>query len=301
MTLWSTVQAASTLVYGTGFEQSEGFSPGPDLAGQQGWVGAGTGGNGVSPDAFQTNQFAFLGFYGPDSDSETFTSVWKPLNVPAIPAGSIVRFSVSLNIAEPLNQQYDDFRWSAYNTSGNRLLTVGFDNLSLQVFYQLNDDAKIFTQTSFINNTQFTLVISMDFAHNRWGASVDGNDLGIDRPITMNCLPLNLGHVEAAWYYTDPASPGDNYMLFDNYRVTLEGSNTVAQTVQVLCSDTQHIQVRSFGQPGQRYALQVSGTLLSNSWVSLFTNTAPVAGYFDFVDTYSPGPSSRFYRTRLVP
>jgi hypothetical protein len=294
MTLWSTVRAASTLVYGTGFEQSEGFSPAFDLAGQQGWVGAGTGGNGVFPDAFQTNQVAFIGYFAPESDSEAFTSVWKPLTVPAIPAGSIVKFSVAVTIAESFNRQYDDFRWEVYNTNGNRLLTVGFDNFNLRVFYLLNDGAKLPTQASFINSKQFTLIISMDFAHNRWGASIDGSDLGIDQPIAMNCLPLNLGRLDAAWYYTDPASPGDNYMLFDNYRVTLEGSNTVAQTVQVLCSESGRIQVRSFGQPGQRYALQASSTLLSNSWVSLFTNTAPVTGYFDFIDAYPQAQAAVF-------
>jgi len=39
--------AASTTIYSTGFEESEGYNPHFSLVGQQGWRGEGSGGNGL--------------------------------------------------------------------------------------------------------------------------------------------------------------------------------------------------------------------------------------------------------------
>jgi hypothetical protein len=294
--------AASVAVYNTGFEASEGYSQFNRLVGHQGWLGTGTGGNGIYPEF--SNQDAYIGFYAPSSGNELYTSVWRPLNVPTIPAGYIVRFSVDLTIVDSVDRQaYDEFRWSVYNTNGNRLFTVIFDNDSLDILYITSSGATVQTPARFVWDAKMNFVLTMDFARNRWGASLGGTNLVTNSLITESCLPLNLGDIDAVWFYHDPTYPGDNYMLFDNYRVTLESSNAISQTVQVLCSDSQHLAVRSFGQPGQKYALQVnsSSMLLSNSWVSLFTNTAPATGYFDYSDNYATSPVRRYYRTRLIP
>src|SRR5262249_25421167 len=127
-------RGASIPVYNTGFEQSQGYNQLFELIGQQGWIGVGSGQTGVFPDAFQTNQVAFIGHYTPASD-ESFTSVWTPLNVPTIPAGYIARFSVDISITDSMNREYDEFRWSVYNTNSDRLFTIVFDNYSLGVLY----------------------------------------------------------------------------------------------------------------------------------------------------------------------
>ena len=50
-------------------------------------------------------------------------------------------------------------------------------------------------------------------------------------------------------------------------------------------------------QPNYTYVVQGSTNL--TSWDSLSTNTASVSGTFTFIDTASPTPRDRFYRTLL--
>jgi len=60
----------------------------------------------------------------------------------------------------------------------------------------------------------------MDFAHNRWNASLDGNLIVTGQLISAtNNVALNLGDIDAAWLRSAGIS-GDNAMVFDNYRVT---------------------------------------------------------------------------------
>src|SRR6185503_3423069 len=128
------MHAAPISVFNAGFEASEGYSQFGSLAGQKGWLGSGTGGDGIYPEF--SNQYAYIGFYPPSSGNELYTSVWHPLNVPLIPAGYIVRFSVDMRIVDSIDRfAFDEFRWSVYNTNGNRLFTVIFDNDSLGIFY----------------------------------------------------------------------------------------------------------------------------------------------------------------------
>ena len=35
---------------------------------------------------------------------------------------------------------------------------------------------------------------------------------------------LSLADVDAVWFLTDPAAPGDNFMAFDNFQIALEPS-----------------------------------------------------------------------------
>src|SRR2546422_6024801 len=113
-------------IFSTGFEQSEGYNMGFTLVGQQGWVGVGTGGTDVFSQ--NNNQLGLIGNWAPTSDSETFTSVWRPINLTTIPSNGIVRFAVDMTIIDSSNGSYDDFRWSAYNASSNRLFSLVFDN-----------------------------------------------------------------------------------------------------------------------------------------------------------------------------
>src|SRR5688572_16115521 len=70
---------ATTVLYSTGFEPAEGYNPDLTLAGQNGWLSEGTGGNGLLQGFLNETQQAFVGFSLPDR-ATTNIIVWRPVN-----------------------------------------------------------------------------------------------------------------------------------------------------------------------------------------------------------------------------
>lgn len=292
------VSAGTTVIFSTGFENSEGYLDSFALDGQQGWVANGTGGNGIR---YGMDQTAYIGIYGPLSDSETSTAVWKPINYGSVPSNSIIKFSVDMVVFDSSSHviDRDEFRWSVYNTNDNRLFSLIFDNVSLGIFTFLSDETTYDTGFGFRNGVSYKLVILMDFTQNLWHASLNGVDLKINSPIAVNKqFPLKFGDVDAVWFYTDPMNPGDNFMQFDNYRITLESA--ARPTLQSISATNRQFRLRVLGENGVRYAVEASTTLKTNTWVAITTNTIS-GGSFDFVDPMQPPPSQRFYRARWAP
>jgi len=126
-----------------------------------------------------------------------------------------------------------------------------------------------------------------------------GVDLKINRPISVGQqYPLKFGDVDALWFFTDPTYPGDNYMQFDNYRITLESATR--PTLQSISATNRQFRLRVFGENGVSYAVETSTTLKTNDWFAIATNTIS-GGSFDLVDPMQPPPSNRSYRARWAP
>jgi hypothetical protein len=138
----------------------------------------------------------------------------------------------------------------------------------------------------------------MNFASNRWSAALDGTNILKNLPITAAGAPLTLGDVDAVWAVFLKDKPGDNFMLFDNYRVETEAL-VARPTVQVLGRITNGaFPLRIFGQSSSSYAVETSTNFIN--WVPRVTNIVNDT-WFDFTDNV-PGPQPRrFYRARLVP
>jgi hypothetical protein len=215
---------ATTDIFSTQFEATEGYRTATDLAGQNGWLGVGSGGNGVVTNYFLgQGQQAFIGFFPPDLGDDQLT-VWRPINFSPIAANMpVVQFSVLMSIVDSANTNYDDFYWSVCNAQGDRLFTLDFDNYSRRIYYLLDGtNNRVWTGRTFANDDTNTLVITMNFTENSWNATFGGVPLATTKPITTTGAPLNLGDVDAEWAVYNPAHPGDNYMVFDNYRITTE-------------------------------------------------------------------------------
>jgi hypothetical protein len=102
----------------------------------------------------------------------------------------------------------------------------GGDNYDLNLYYALDDNSGYhLTGVAFTNNIIYELVITMDFARNRWSATLDGtpvvNELRIS---TIPGRPLDVGDVDAVWLPINDLFPGDNELVFDEYRLTAEPS-----------------------------------------------------------------------------
>jgi hypothetical protein len=78
---------------------------------------------------------------------------------------------------------------------------------------------------AFSNNIIYDLVITMDFARNRWSAALGGTPLVNELRIsTLPGTTLDLGDVDAVWLPVNDFFPGDNELVFDEYRLTAEPS-----------------------------------------------------------------------------
>lgn len=284
--------APLTIVYRTGFEATEGYNTTLDLAGQQGWIGEGSGGNGLGTGLMPgPGQQAYVGFTAPQrGDSALF--LYYPLNRNLTRA----QFSVTMAVADSTNSQWDDFYWSLYNSTGDHLLSLDFDNYELKIFYYLdNATNRIASGLSFTNGVANSLLLNLEFASNRWNATFNGRLLATNQPITTGGLALDLGDIDAVWSLYDTNAPGDNYMAFDNYQ--LSGMIPPPQVSAAGFLSRSPI-IRVTGQANNSFAVEASTNL--QSWISLRTNIT-YGGSFDFVDTGATALPQRSYRARWVP
>ncbi len=290
-----------TIIYSTTFEAKQGYNPNLDLVGQNGWIGEGSGGNGLVTNFFPSlGQQAYLGF-SPPNPGDDMLSIWRPITLAPVPTNTpIVKFSVLMEIVDSTNGEYDNFYWSVYNAQGLRLFTLDFDNFDTGIYYAL-DNTNGFKATGvfFTNETKHALVITMNFAQNKLSATLDNFLLVTNQPITTAGATLNLGDVDAVWGVYEPTAPGNNFMVFDNYQITAEGAPPIPTRLQALgrTSDGQFV-LRLTGDPGCNYAIEATTNYVN--WRALKTNNA-TDGVFDFVDTTAPGLPRRFYRARLLP
>ena len=293
--------AVTTNVYSTQFEATQGYNINLNLEGQAGWLGSGSGGNGLITNAIPgQGQSAYIGFDAPNPADDSLV-IWKPINFNAVAAGyPVVKFSTQMWIEDSTNSFYDIFRWSIYNTQGDRLFSLDFDNDFLDISYLLDGTNNIqFTTNQFVNATTYTLMVTMDFASNRWSASFNGAIIATNQFITTTNAPLNLGDVDAVWLVNQISStnaPGDNYMIFDNYTITAEMPPAQVQFLGRTGEGWSLLRVN--GQANSRWALDATTNFVN--WIALKTNV--ISGtFFDHVDTTSAGLPRRFYRARLVP
>lgn len=288
---------ASEVVFQTGFEAEEGYQE-LDLWGQQEWVGFGGGGNGIVVDFFtDPGQQAYIGFSPPGDDS-LFLNLWRPLNIDPVALNQpLVLFSVDMMILDSTNEQYDDFRWSVYNSDQERLFTLDFDNLSLEINYALDDGGFVFpTEYLFDPDVLYTLNIFMNFGRNLWTATINDVVVVNTKPITTLGLKLDLGDIDAVWAIRTPEAPGDNFLVFDNYQVTLldRSSIPVRMRAEGFLPDGRFV-TRGFGEPNSSYLIEVSPDLLE--WFPLrIIDTPADDGGFDVVDDQAASFASGFYR-----
>jgi hypothetical protein len=293
---------ATTNVYFTQFEAAVGYDLDEDLIGQAGWVGGGSGGNGLLTNYISgQGQQAYIGFQ-PPAVGDDVLFVWRPINFNPIAAGyPIVKFSTQMQIRDSTNNEFDYFQWQVFNSQGDRLLTLDFDVYFTNINYQLDGTNEyVDSGISFpLGSNTFSVSITMDFAANRWGAALNQTLITTNQPITTTSAPLNLGDIDAVWSLYDVDLPGDNFMVFDNYQITAENRIVPPAQIQLLSrSNEGWALVRVNGANDTQWAVDASTNL--SHWTALKTN--PVSGgFFDHIDQTAAGSPHRFYRARHVP
>jgi hypothetical protein len=298
--------AAPIVLFETGFEPFEGYNPNFDLAGQNGWVAIGSGGNGILPpttDGFR-GQVAYVGF-SPPSGSEDLLNLFRPVALnPVGPNLPIVTFSVSFQIFDSTTAQpyFDDFRWSAYNTLEQRLFTLDFDNDALEINFGLDDGLGFYpTGWTFEPGQPYDLVLILHFARNLWSASLNGALIVDSQPITTRGAKLDLNEIDAVWAIRQPGRPGDNFMVFDDYRLTALPPEDVPPAILFVGQlTTGPTLLRVVGEPGVRYAVDRSVDF--NHWIEVGSGRATSPdGTLEIQDPTALRSDHRFYRARSMP
>jgi hypothetical protein len=307
-------EAQPTVLYSTAFEASESFSLDLPLVDQGNWTGVGSDGNkqfngsGIVEDFFGgEGQHAYVGFDRLTGTNDTL-NVWRSLNFDPVAAGKpIVKFAVSMAIFDSTTNAYDCFRWSVYNIRGERLFTIDFDNSYTNINYILDDGDFVPTDYSFEpadvdeNKGIYDLEVTMNFASNRWSATLNGVLIVSSKRITTKASALTLGDIDAVWVYGPHTNaPGDNFMVFDNYRVTADAAAPLPFQLESLgpLADGTFL-LRLVGEAGRQYALEASTNL--TSWTALKTNSAGTDGTVIMDDPAAASSPGKFYRARAVP
>lgn len=296
--------ATSRVLFETGFESFEGYRTDRDLAGQNQWVAIGDGGNGLlaSADGFD-GQVAYIGYVGGTND---LLNLFRPIGL--TPTGSslpLVRFTVALQIFDSTTNapNFDDFRWSAYNTLEERLFTLEFDNERLEINFAL-DDGQGFKSTgyTFRSGDIYDLTIDMNFSRNRWTAFIGDLVLVNSQPITTKKgTQLDLNEMDAVWSWRQPDAPGDNFMVFDDYRLVVTPLQDIPPTVEPVGKlQNGAFIVRVVGEPGVTYSVEATTDL--RTWTLVGTGLAQSpSGIMDLQDFAIQDSNAKFYRAFSVP
>ena len=292
------------VIYATGFEADEGFDPEFTIIGQDDWQAFGDGGNGLVDNFFDgQGQQAYIGLFPPESEETVeFFSLLRLINVTDFPASApLIKFTVTMEIVDSTNNERDNFRWSIYNINGDRLFSVDFDNETKAISYALDDDkGLIATEFTFDHLGTYDLEVTMNFQRNTWCTLLNGSVIINAQPITTKGAELTLSDIDAVWAIFNPESPGDNYMLFDNFRITRESIPSIPPKVETqgMLPGGKFV-LRVFGEPATDYRIEASSDF--EHWTPIKSvTTSTEDGTFDFVDEEAGNFVSRFYRTTTL-
>ena len=297
----ATALGQARTVYYSGFEPGQDYDAEYTLIDQDGWQGEGTGGNGLVEDDFEgLGQQGYIGYWPPEEDGETFTSLWRPVEG-IDPEETKVTFTVLMMIIASTNGQRDDFRWAVYNDKGQRLVTLDFDGETKNINYALDDNIFLPTGYSFENEAPYELKFVMDFAANNWSVSVGDEVLLNSKTLTTTGASLTFGDLGPLWVYRKPETPGNNYMVFDEYELTVETSDEPVETPPTLAwigwTDDGRAMLQLGGDATTDYTVEVSGDL--KTWIPLQT-AKPGDTWKEIADAEAPDYEQRFYRARTA-
>jgi C1A family cysteine protease len=211
-------QTASSVLYSTDFE---GFPAGVGaLDTHDGWRSTDADASGSSGVVSANTQMGWIGF-NPTAAETVY--VFRPVNYDPVAAGTpLIQFSVDWAVHDSTFAAYDRFGFALFNTVGDYLALILFDNATMDI-HRADGSGTLTPVGAFANARTYRLQAFLDFAANRWSATLDGAALFTDQVLHAGGAALTLGDMDAFWAPRTVGSPGDNYMVFDNYRLALGG------------------------------------------------------------------------------
>ncbi len=292
------------IIYATGFEAEEGFDLNFTIPGHDGWQAnlANDSGksNGLVDNAFEgQGQQAFIGYTPPNSEEASVFRLSRITPIADFPQDApVIRFNIDMAIADSTNNERDIFSWSAFNTNNEFLFSLHFDNETKLILYDLNNSREtVSTKATFAHDILYHLEVSMDFHRNLWCATLNETVIANAQPITaQDNIALTFSGIDIVWHIFKPKSPGDNYILFDNYSLVRAGPLRPPSRVAIqgILPDGRCV-LRVFGEPTAEYQIEASADF--HVWTPIkIGRTSAEDGAFDIVDEEAPRFPNRFYR-----
>jgi hypothetical protein len=270
----------------------------------------GSGGNGVLAGPYDgfNGQVAYVGFTAPAATNDVL-NLFRPVGLTPV-GGSLplVTFRVTFQIFDPTTAapHFDEFRWSAYDTADRRLFSLHFplhpDELRQLIEFSLpGDTVPRTTNFRFLTGEVYDLTITMNFARRLWTADINGAVIVNAAALGEPGRALDLNTVDAVWYVPTPGSPGDNFMVFDDYRLTALPLADIPPTLEAVGRLTDGtFLIRVLGEPGLRYTVEASPDFVT--WAPIATGDAQSpSGFFDVQDLGARTRPAQFYRAYSVP
>ena len=121
------------------------------------------------------------------------------------------------------------------------------------------------------------------------------------KPISTKGQKPDLNEIDAVWAVRTPGKPGDNFMIFDDYRLTALPVSDIPATLELVGRlTTGPVLLRVLGEPGVTYAVDYSLDL--NQWQEVDRGLAQSPdGTVEIQDATATRGAFRFYRARSVP
>jgi hypothetical protein len=324
------VPALAGEAYATGFD-SPPFSVGADtIRGTDGWVGQSSLIGKALSGTMSEAQHGVVGignaaYLGGNSArvsgvSYNWVQLRRPVNIdPVALDQEIATFSVVFGIKDSSaasSYRRDNFEFQIWNNSGQLLAGIQFDNStidsltglpqrSIYLSYWTGRGSTGFENTNtgytFLPETLELLDFRINFRTNRWTVLLGDTPLFKDLAFYNGPNTRTLGFVMAQMEVrnTYPSSsdiyPGDNYMLFDDYKVR---TDPVTVSLASSWTDTGAFKLVWNEEYGHQYRLQYSSDCAN--WLD-FTptiHTATATSDYSYTDTTTPRPAMRFFRVR---
>lgn len=238
-------QAPEGVIYEADFEM---FPLGTNTLGFDGWDTLGfddrndDGPNSGTSGIFEPGtggQAAWIG-YNPTRQKEVY--LYRRVNVPS--GTGVVEFSVDLRIVDSTsarNYRRDVFGFPFYNSDGIPFGEIFFDNDTQKIILWEGGEQWIDTGHSFVRDADYTLSVTMDLDKKKWTAYLGEQLIFKDATMNSTGLPRNLGGVAVRWVPISQGYSGDNFMVFDNFRLS-----TTKQTPVILSASAAEAKV---GEP----------------------------------------------------
>lgn len=276
-------QAAEGGIYETDFE----IFPfgGNTLNGFDGWVD--TDPNSGTSGIFEPGTGGQAAWIGYNPTSKSYVSLYRTVNVPS--SIGVVEFSVDLRIVDSTSARdyhRDDFSFVLCNTGGDDFGEILFDNETQKIWRWDGGEQYVDTDHSFVRGADYTLSVTMDLANNKWSAYLGDQLIFKDATLNSTGRARNLASVDVVWSPQLQGFSGDNFMVFDNYRlstakqtpVIVSASEAQAKvgepfTYKITATNAPHLSFNATGLPSGLTVDSSTGLITGNTSAS---GTKPV-------------------------
>ena len=153
----------------------------------------------------------------------------------------IVEINTLIGIEDSTNDQRDDFYLSIYNTDGNRLASIRFDNEGPDTtnsqfgIWRENSTSQFDTLFDFALGELFNLVAAVDLENNTWSASIDSIPMFENAQFSNTGDPINFGFLSFEWAITalSTSDHGDNFLLVADISIQSVDTQSVGDMTRV--------------------------------------------------------------------